>query len=110
MAEKTKRIEFRLSEAEYTQIQNKMQEMGTQNMSAYLRKMALNGYYIQLDLTDVKELVRLLRICSNNLNQYAKVANTYGTVFQEDMVSLGIKLDKLWTMAKEMMSTLAALE
>ena len=110
MAEKTKRIEFRLSEAEFTQIQNKMQEMGTQNMSAYLRKMALDGYCIQLDLTDVKELVRLLRICSNNLNQYAKVANTYGTVFQEDMIRLGIKLDELWTMAKEIMSTLAALE
>ena len=44
MAEKTKRIEFRLSEVEFTQIQNKMQEMGTQNMSAYLRKMALDGY------------------------------------------------------------------
>lgn len=110
MAEKTKRIEFRLSGAEFTQIQNKMQEMGTQNMSAYLRKMALDGYCIQLDLTDVKELVRLLRICSNNLNQYAKVANTYGTVFQEDMIRLGIKLDELWTMAKEIMSTLAALE
>lgn len=110
MAEKTKRIEFRLSEVEFTQIQNKMQEMGTQNMSAYLRKMALDGYCIQLDLTAVKELVRLLRICSNNLNQYAKVANTYGTVFQEDMIHLGIKLDELWTMAKEIMSTLAALE
>lgn len=110
MAEKTKRIEFRLSEAEYTQIQNKMQEMGTQNMSAYLRKMALDGYCIQLDLTAVKELVRLLRICSNNLNQYAKVANTYGTVFQEDMIRLGIKLDELWTMAKEIMSTLSTLE
>lgn len=110
MAEKTKRIEFRLSEAEYTQIQNKMQEMGTQNMSAYLRKMALDGCCIQLDLTDVKELVRLLRICSNNLNQYAKVANTYGTVFQEDMIRLGIKLDELWTMAKEIMSTLSTLE
>ena len=110
MTEKTKRIEFRLSEAEFTQIQNKMQEMGTQNMSAYLRKMALDGYCIQLDLTDVKELVRLLRICSNNLNQYAKVANTYGTVFQEDMIRLGIKLDELWTMAKEIMSTLSTLE
>ena len=110
MAEKTKRIEFRLSEAEFTQIQNEMQEMGTQNMSAYLRKMALDGYCIQLDLTDVKELVRLLRICSNNLNQYAKVANTYGTVFQEDIIRLGIKLDELWTMAKEIMSTLSTLE
>lgn len=110
MAKKTKRIEFRLSEAEFTQIQNKMKEIGTQNMSAYLRKMALDGYCIQLDLTDVKELVRLLRICSNNLNQYAKVANTYGTVFQEDMIRLGIKLDELWTMAKEIMSTLSTLE
>ena len=87
-----------------------MQEIGTRNMSAYLRKMALDGYCIQLDTTDIKELVRLLRSCSNNLNQYAKVANTYGTVFQEDIISLQIKLDALWTKAKEILSALAQLE
>ena len=54
--------------------------------------------------------MRLLRICSNNLNQYAKVANTYGTVFQEDIISLQIKLDALWTKAKEILSALAQLE
>lgn len=110
MEGKNRRIEFRLSEAEYQRIQSKMQEMGIHNMSAYLRKMALDGYCIHLDLSDVKELVRLLRICSNNLNQYAKVANTYGTVFQEDMISLQLRLDDLWTEAKKIMASLGKLE
>lgn len=110
MADKSRHFELRLSEAEYARIQENMQELGTRNMSAYLRKMALDGYCIQLDTTDIKELVRLLRICSNNLNQYAKVANTYGTVFQEDIISLQIKLDALWTKAKEILSALAQLE
>ena len=110
MADKSRRFELRLSEAEYARIQENMQELGTRNMSAYLRKMALDGYCIQLDTTDIKELVRLLRICSNNLNQYAKVANTSGTVFQEDIISRQIKLDELWTKAKEILSALAQLE
>lgn len=44
MADKSRRFELRLSEAEYARIQENMQELGTRNMSAYLRKMALDGY------------------------------------------------------------------
>ena len=51
MADKSRRFELRLSEAEYARIQENMQELGTRNMSAYLRKMALDGYCIQLDTT-----------------------------------------------------------
>ena len=103
-------IILRTTKAEKSRIYEKMLGMGIRSLSAYIRKMALDGYCIQLDTTDIKELVRLLRICSNNLNQYAKVANTYGTVFQEDIISLQIKLDELWTKAKEILSALAQLE
>ena len=71
MAKRDKRIHFLVSKEEEEQIQARMELIGVKNRNAYLRKMALNGYCINLDLRDVKELVSLLRRCSNNLNQYA---------------------------------------
>lgn len=59
-------------------MKEKMAQVGIRSQGAYLRKMALDGYCVRLDLQDVKELVSLLRRCSNNLNQYAKRANERG--------------------------------
>ena len=52
-------------------IYERMAEAGIQNMGAYMRKMALNGYVLHVDLADVRELVSLQRRCANNLNQVA---------------------------------------
>lgn len=60
-------------------------ELGIHNKSSYLRKMALAGYCVNLELDDVKEMVSLLRYCSNNLNQYAKRANETGSIYVEDI-------------------------
>nr|WP_051164185.1 plasmid mobilization relaxosome protein MobC [Butyrivibrio fibrisolvens] len=54
--------------------------MGFKNLSAYVRKMAINGYYIQVDFKELLEVIRLLKIDSNNINQIAKVVNTYSAV------------------------------
>ena len=68
----------RVTPEEWDLIRERMREAGMTNTSAYIRKMALNGYVINVDLGDVKEVLRLLRINSNNLNQYAKRANETG--------------------------------
>ena len=75
MARKDGMIYVRVTKEEWKKIHDRMREAGMKNMSAYIRKMALNGYLIHLDLSDVREVLRLLRISSNNLNQYAKRAN-----------------------------------
>ena len=62
-----------------------MEEASISRLSVYLRKMAIEGYIIQLDLSDMREAVRLLRINSNNLNQYVKKANETGSVYAEDI-------------------------
>ncbi len=67
-----------VSNDEYAAIQERMAQAGTQNLSAYIRKMALNGYVLNVDLAPVRELVSLQRRCANNLNQVAIHANTYG--------------------------------
>jgi len=66
-----------------------MAEAGITNAGAYIRKMALNGYVLNIDLAPVRELVSLQRRCSNNLNQVAIHANTYVTVKQTDTYSAG---------------------
>lgn len=98
-----------MTESEISQIQKRMKQAGVKNRSAYIRKMALDGYIVKLDLTDVKELVRLLRICSNNLNQYAKVANGTGYVGAGDIEDLKIRLNEIWAMTKAVMKRLAAI-
>ena len=72
--------------------------------------MSLDGYCVRLDLADIKELVRLLRICSNNLNQYAKVANTTGSIYKGDILDLKVRLDDIWEATKEIMKEMAAIK
>ena len=100
MPEKKRRrpvhLHVMVSEEELEQIRDRMAEAGIQNMGAYIRKMALNGYVLHVDLSPVKELVSLQQRCSNNLNQVAIQANTYGGIYPEDIKSLQKDYADLW--------------
>ena len=93
---KTVRMQLVISQKEADLIKERMAELGITNLSAYLRKMAVVGYIIHLDTGDIQEMVRLLRICSNNLNQYARRANETGSIYAEDVEDLRERLDGLW--------------
>lgn len=93
---KSVRVEFVMSEQEVELVKGRMAELGITNLSAYLRKMAVDGYIIHLDMGGIQEMVRLLRICSNNLNQYTRRANETGSVYAADMEDLRTRLDGLW--------------
>lgn len=69
-------------------IRERMAEAGIRNMSAYIRKMALGGYVLHVDLEPVKELVSLQRRCANNLNQAAIHANSYGGLYPDELKRL----------------------
>ena len=77
-------------------IRERMAEAGIRNMGAYMRKMALNGYVLHVDLSPVRELVSLQRRCSNNLNQVAIQANTYGGIYPEEIAALQRDYAALW--------------
>lgn len=109
MAKRDRDIHFLASQEEVDRIHQKMDELGIRSMGAYLRKMALDGYCINLELSDVKELVSLLRRCSNNLNQYAKRANETGSIYQADIQDLQERLDGIWTEMKEMLVHLSSI-
>ena len=77
-----------LSPDEQAKIQERMADVGIRNLSAYMRKMALNGYVLHVDLAPVKEIVSLQRRCANNLNQIAVRVNTCGGVYPEEIKTL----------------------
>lgn len=110
MAKRDRDIHFLASKEEVERIHQKMNELGIRSMGAYLRKMALDGYCINLDLQDVKEMVSLLRRCSNNMNQYAKRANETGSIYQTDINDLQECLEEIWTDMKEVLVRLASIQ
>ena len=87
-------------------IQERMAEAGISNMAAYMRKMALNGYVLHVDLEPVRELVSLQRRCSNNLNQVAIHANTYG-IYPEEIKALQKDYAALWGPLSDLIKKLA---
>ena len=89
-------LHFFVTEPEAELIKERMAELVITNFSAYLRKMAVDGYIIHLDMGDIQEMIRLLRICSNNLNQYTRRANETGSVYAADVEDLRTRLDDLW--------------
>lgn len=100
-------LHFVVSEQEIELIRERMEQTGITNLSAYLRKMAVDGYIIHLDMTDIQEMTKLLRICSNNLNQYARRANETGSVYAADVEDLRGRLDGLWDAADKMLRSFA---
>lgn len=102
-------INFRVSGAEKDMILARMSQVGMENMGAYLRKTAIDGYVVQLDTSDIKELVRVLRITSNSLNQLTKRANETGNVYSDDIEDLRQSYDKMWSMAENIMLRLATI-
>lgn len=103
-------VHFLASKEEVERIHQKMEEIGVRSMGAYLRKMALDGYCINFDLQDVKELVSLLRRCSNNLNQYAKQANAAGSIYEADIQDLQERLEEIWGGMKELLVRLSSIQ
>ena len=112
MADRTRpiRIEFCVTEQEKKLIQQKMAQLGTNNMSAYLRKIAIDGYVVQLDLPELREMVSLLRRSSNNLNQLARRANETGRIYPEDLADIRQNQAQLRESAKEILRVLSTLD
>ena len=109
MPKRNVQMHFRVSEEEEKLIRKKMQESGIMSIGAYLRKMAIDGYCIRLDITDVKEVLRLLRINSNNINQYTKKANETGRVYIEDIKHIEASQEEIWEMMKQILTKLSEL-
>ena len=86
-----------------------MAQLGTQNMAAYLRKMALDGYVVRLELPELREMVSLLRRSSNNLNQLTRKVHETGRIYDVDLEDISQRQEQLWDGVKEILTQLSKL-
>ena len=77
-------LKFRVTPQEREMIETKMAQFGTTNMAAYLRKMAIDGHVVKLDLPELRELVSLLRYSSNSLNHLTRRTHETGRIYEAD--------------------------
>ena len=98
-----------VSQEEHDAIKGRMEEVGIENLSEYIRKMALNGYILNVDLSPVRELVSLQRRCSNNLNQVARNVNTYGGIQPNEIIILQNDYAALWGPLTDLLKQIAGI-
>ena len=102
-------MNFRVSPEELALIEQKMSQLGTVNREAYLRKMALDGYVVKLDLPELKELVSLMRYSSNNLNQLTRKVHETGRVYDADLEDISQRQEQLWDSVQKILTQLSKL-
>lgn len=102
-------LNFRVSPEELALIEQKMAQLGTKNREAYLRKMALDGYVVRLELPELKELVSLMRYSSNNLNQLTRRVHETGRIYDADLEDITRRQEALWDGVHQVLTQLAKL-
>lgn len=107
---RTINLQFRVNEEEMKRIEERQAQVEILNRSAYLRKMALNGICIRVDIKELHKAGYLLSSISKNMNQYAKKANATGSIYLEDINSLKEKYSELIRVYGEVLSQLIKLD
>lgn len=102
MANRTRpiRIEFCVSENEHRIIKSKMAQLGTKNMGAYLRKMAIDGYIIKVDYTEQKKLAAAVNRAAANINHICHRINQTWHFYSEDVAELKARQAEIWKLLK----------
>ena len=103
-------IKFFASKTEVEIIKERKAAAGFRGLSAYLRKMAMDGYIVVIDLSDVKEAIRLIRINANNLKKKKKRANETGSIYLEDIKDLQKTQEELWQVMRDILERLSSIK
>ncbi len=96
-------MKFWVTEEEKRLIDEKMAQLPTKRYGAYLRKMAIDGYLIQVDTTDIKEMTKALGAIGRNINQIAKRVNAGGPTYQADMEEIRERLEQIWQLQRRIL-------
>lgn len=91
-------------------IDKRMAQAGTINMAAYLRKMAIDGYVVKLELPELRDLISLLRRTSSNFNQIARRVNSTNRIYEDDIYEMKLMIDKTWEATNKVLEKLAAID
>ena len=107
---RNRQIIFWVSPIEEAMIEERMSQVGTKSLSAYLRKIAIDGMIINLQIPELKEIISLLRRCSNSLNQIAKRVNSTGRIYDAEMEQILQNQEELWRAVNEILRKLSAIK
>lgn len=110
MANRDAIVRVRFTQDELAMLRERMEQYGTTNLSAFVRKMCIDGYMIKLDFPELKEMVSLLRYSSNNLNQLTKRVHQTGRIYDADLEDIHRNQERLWDVARKVLDALAKLE
>ena len=112
MAKRTRNVPvlFWVSPQEMELIRQKMAQFGTDNLSAYLRKMAITGLIIRLDIPELKQIVSLMRRTSANINQMAKHINQGDPVAVQQIGGLHEQQEEIWSSVRGVLQQLSTLQ
>ena len=97
---------FLTTEAEDASIQKKMDTFGIRKKSSFFRDMVLNGYLLKLDLPQIRELLRLMKNLTNNVNQIARRMNERGSIYETEMEEILEKMNELWAVMNKILTKL----
>lgn len=100
-------LNFRVTEQERRLIEERMQELGTTNREAYLRKIAIDGMIVKLEVQELKEIVSLMRRTSNNVNQIARRLNETGRIYEVDITDVQNLQEQLWDMLNSLITKIS---
>ena len=100
-------LNFRVTEQERRLIEDRMQELGTTNREAYLRKIAIDGMIVKLEVQELKEIVSLMRRTSNNVNQIARRLNETGRIYEVDIIDVQNQQEQLWDMLNSLITKIS---
>ena len=102
-------VKFRVTPEERKMIDKRMEQAGVTNMAAYLRKMAIDGYVVKLELPELRDFISLLRRTSNNFNQIARRVNSTDRIYAEDIVEMKNLLEQIWEADNQVLTKLASI-
>ena len=103
---RSRQVKFWVSEEEYDLLQKKREAAGGVNQGAYIRKMILDGYIVDLDIPELKEIIRLLSITSNNVNQMARQLNRNNTIYPQELTEVEAQLEQNYKMLRRLITKL----
>ena len=103
-------VRFRVSQEEYDLIKARMDAIGTKNLEAFLRKMALDGMIVRLDMPELKQMISLLGYMGNNVNQIAKKLNEIGKYYDTDIADVVKNQEQLISLANAIFGRLVVLK
>ena len=103
-------VRFRVSQEEYDLIKARMDAIGTKNLEAFLRKMALDGMIVRLDMPELKQMISLLGYMGNNVNQIAKRLNEIGKYYDTDIEDIVKNQRQLISLANEILGKLSRMK